>query len=207
MIELIMKRCSGLLSIRYRYLMILFVCLAMVCQPALGQMAGAMLAWGKMENNGFNIYFSQRTEQNWSTPKQLSFSDDLEILPTLAANDRREIWVAWTAIKNGDGEINFSHYQNGKWSSPKSIQTQNTADMAPSAIVDGNGDAWLVWAGTDQGDDDIFFSKWENRAWTLPAKVNVDDEWPDILPQLSLTANGMPQVTWSGYDGNCFRSS
>ena len=74
--------------------------------------------------------------------------------------------------------------------------------MAPSAIVDGNGDTWLVWSGTDQTDDDIFFSRWKNGHWTSPLRVNTDDHWPDILPQLSLTSTGMPQVTWSGYDGN-----
>lgn len=184
------------------YLIFPLVWSAMICQPAHGQMGNAILAWGKMENHGSNIYFSQRMHQKWSKPKRLSFSDKPQILPTLASNAKGEIWVAWTELNNFGGKLKFRHYQNGEWDLPKSIESHSTSDMAPSAIVDGYGDAWLVWSGTDQTDDDIFFSRWENGHWTSPAKVNTDDNWPDILPQLSMTGTGMPRVTWSGYDGN-----
>ena len=202
MIDHIMKRCFGYIRKKTDYLIFSLVWSSMICQPTHGQTGDAILAWGEMENHGSNIYFSQRTHQKWSEPKQLSFSDKPEILPTLASNTKGEMWVIWTELNNLGGKLQFRLYQNGEWDLPKSIKTHSTSDMAPAVIVDGNGDAWLVWSGTDQTDDDIFFSRLENGYWTPPSKVNTDDNWPDILPQLSLTSTGMPRVTWSGYDGN-----
>jgi len=201
MIDHIMKRCFGFIRKKPGYLVFPLVWSAMICQPVHGLTVDAILAWGKMEKHGSNIYFSQRTHQKWSEPKRLSFSDKSEILPTLASNTKDEIWVVWTELNNLGGKLQFRHYQNGEWGLPRSIKTHSTSDMAPSAIVDANGDTWLVWSGTDQTDDDIFYSTWKNGHWTSPLRVNTDDNWPDILPQLSLTSTGMPRVTWSGYDG------
>ena len=202
MVDHIMKKCFGYIQKKTGYLMFSLVCSAMICQTTHGQTGDAILAWGEMEKRGSNIYFSQRIHQKWSEPKRLSFSDKPEILPTLASNTKGEMWVIWTELNDLGGKLRFRHYQNGKWDLLKTIETHTTSDMAPSAIVDGNGDAWLVWSGTDQTDDEIFFSRWKNGHWTSPLRVNTDDHWPDILPQLSLTSTGMPQVTWSGYDGN-----
>jgi len=139
------------------YLIFPLVWAAMICQPAHGQTGDAILAWGKMENHGSNIYFSQRTHQKWSEPNDYHFPISLKYYRTLASNTRGEMWVAWTELNNFGGKLKFRHYQNGEWDLPKSIKSHSTSDMAPSAIVDGNGDAWLVWSGTDQTDDDIFF--------------------------------------------------
>jgi len=178
-----------------------FICIIGMCQPAFGQIGDAILALAKEGSSGHHIYFSQRSQQKWSSPMQLSFSDKSEILPTLASNAQDEIWLVWTELGQGGGKLKFRFRQNGKWKPTVLLRTENTSDMAPSVIVDGEGDTWLVWAGTDQLDDDIFFSRWQNGEWTLPGKVNADDNWPDILPQISLSETDMPEVTWSGFDG------
>ena len=178
-----------------------FVGIIGICQPAFGQIGDAILALGKTGSSGHHIYFSQRSQQKWSSPMQLSFSDKPEILPTLASNAQGEIWIVWTELAQGGGKLKFRFRQNGKWNTTVLLKTENTSDMAPSIIVDSEGDTWLVWAGTDHQDDDIFFSRWGNGEWTLPGKVNADDNWPDILPQIGLSDIGMPEVTWSGFDG------
>lgn len=202
MIFYLLKKYCGFLRKNSRFPVFSFVCLALLCKPAFGQLDDAILAWGIMEESGHHIYFSRHSQPGWSPPRQLSFSDEPEILPTLASNAQGEIWVIWTELAGSGGKLKFRYHRNGEWESPMSIQTDTVSDMAPSVIVDYNENVWLVWSGTDHRDDDIFFSRWQNGEWTRPEKVNTDDEWPDILPQISLSASGMPQVTWSGYDGN-----
>lgn len=198
----IKKGCFGSIRKKIGYLIFPLVWAAIICQPAHGQMSDAILAWVEIENRVANIHFSKRTRQKWSDPKQLSFSNNPEILPTLAFDQNGEMWVVWTELDVNGGKLQFCHYLNGKWKLPKPIRTHSTSDMAPSVIVDGNEDVWLVWSGTEQADDDIYFSVWKNGDWTEPARVNIDDDWPDILPQLDLNDAGMPKVAWKGYNGN-----
>lgn len=172
------------------------------CQQAWGQPHDALLVWGKEAEGRHNIYYSKRELQKWSEPKQLSFSDKPEILPTVAANAKDEIWVIWAVLNERGGSLKYRYYRNGEWALPKYIQTSTTFDTAPSVIVDGSGDAWLVWSGTDQTDDDIFVARWINNEWSQPVKVNKDDQWPDILPRLNLEGSGRPRITWHGYDGS-----
>ena len=87
----------------------------------------------------------------------------------------------------------------------KIIPTNTSSDLAASTIVDANGDTWLVWSGTDSTDDDIYYARWKEGRWTIPQRVNSDNDWPDIQPELSLNTTGLPQVTWNGFDGQVYR--
>ena len=107
----------------------------------------------------------------------------------------------WSEIAGLNGRLHYRRYDQGHWIPAKHIQTKTSSDLAASAITDRNGDVWLVWSGTDETDDDIYFIRWQSGEWTQPARVNTDDEKPDILPQLVLNNKGLPQVTWSGFDG------
>jgi hypothetical protein len=59
---------------------------------------------------------------------------------------------------------------------------------------------WLAWSGVQNHDDDIYFSRWQGVKWAKPALVHPDNNVPDILPQLSLSLEGKPLITWTSYN-------
>ena len=188
-----------------KYLLLCLICLFVISQKAYGQPNNVIVAWGETEYQETNIYFTERINQKWSNPKRLSFSKNPEVMPTLISNKKGEIWVVWTELLNIGGKLQFSLFKNGRWMPPQQIRTNTTSDMAPSTIVDQNGDVWLAWSGTDMGDDEIYSSRWHNGRWGEPMRVNADDGWPDVLPQMSLTEEGTLKISWSGYDGKKYR--
>ena len=109
----IKKGCFGNIRKKMGFIIFSLVLAAIICQPAHGQMSDAILAWVELGERGANIHFSKRTREKWSAPKQLSFSDNPEILPTLAFNQNGEIWVVWTELRYPWRKIRVSPLQ--KW--------------------------------------------------------------------------------------------
>lgn len=166
-----------------------------------------MLVWSKKGVHGYDVHITRRSNSKWSKPEQLSFSDNEEILPTVAFTPSGRIWVVWSEITGGlSGRLRYRSFFNGQWHSPKYVDTNTSSDFAASTIVDINGDIWLVWSGTDASDDDIYYARWHQTEWTPPKRVNTDDEIPDVLPKLALNIYGMPQVTWTGFDGHQYKT-
>ncbi len=68
----------------------------------------AMLVWSKKGERGYDVHITQRANFKWSEPKQLSFSDGEEILPTVAFTPSGYIWVVWSEIADGlDGRLRY----------------------------------------------------------------------------------------------------
>lgn len=161
--------------------------------------AETMAAWGELTATGHDIYFSMQIGNQWSEPIVISATNNPEILPTLAGNGR-EIWIAWTELAGEASRLRFRHFNGAAWDQPAEVPTLMHTNLAPALQTDNQGVVWLVWAGSGNHDD-IYSSRWTGSAWTEPVMVNEGDDWPDILPVLTLNQNNMPQVVWKGYNG------
>lgn len=110
-------------------------------------------------------------------------------------------WFVWTELDKLSGRLMYNVKNKGKWGHSINITTNTSSDMAPSICLDLKGQPWLVWSGTDDNDDDIYYSRWLNNRWQKPLQINIDDQWPDILPTVERDEDNRILVKWSGYNG------
>ena len=177
---------------------------AILSQAAVGAPPDAMLAWSESARSGSSIRYSDHDGGQWSPPTLLSESANLLMLPTLGADSRGDAWVVWVEEAGDDSKLRFRHRQGDEWTPQGAIATDTRYDLAPSLVVGADDVPTVVWSAFDGEDDDIYFARWNGEGWSEPARLNEDDAWPDILPQLSLDGEGRPVATWSGYDGDVY---
>jgi len=195
------------LMVVFRGISALFLCLIYTCLGVTSLWAQATppdqhIIWTHNETDLHNLNFSSKRQGHWEPPETIAESANPIIVPTLATRGKDTVWAAWTELQGTDGRLRYRIKQGGKWKPVRGLATATSSDMAPSMIIDSTGVAWMVWSGTDQTDDDIYFSRYVGNQWQPPQRVNADDEWPDILPEISIDTQNQITVTWLGFNGD-----
>ena len=72
----------------------------------------------------------------------------------------------------------------------------------PKITADATGKIWVFWSGKAKGKDNILSVHWDGNIWSAPSQVNTKNDVPNILPDASLDANGLPWVIWCSHDGH-----
>lgn len=162
-----------------------------------------MLVWGEKDGQGiYQIHFSRYIDNQWSQVKILSSGGGQNILPAVSSDGEGNIWVSWTQLDTINGKIRFCYRDEDGWHGPQPIETATVSDMAPSLTISRDGVPWLAFSGSDGEQDDIFAMHWTGKKWSQALRVNKSDDSPDILPEISIAADGNPIVHWRGYNGN-----
>lgn len=169
--------------------------------PAMAQKNDGHIVWSHTSVNRYSLKMSSKHNNQWSAPEMIEESDNPIIVPTLSAKQGGDIFAAWTELNGDKGRIRYKIKRNGAWESSQELMTATSSDMAPAIIIDSFGVPWIVWSGTDETDDDIYFSRWIGNQWQPPERVNDNDEWPDILPSISVDSRNRITATWQGYNG------
>jgi len=164
----------------------------------------AVLVWGKPVDRSLNLFFAERKNSQWSRPEQITDSALPDVQPSVIADKSGNVWVAWVQLHGANGQLRYRFQQDGQWLPPADLPTGLITNLAPSIVLDGSGLPWLVWAGYDGKDDEIFFARWNGSGWSKPARVNEDNEVPDIVPEIGLDADGAPVVGWVGFNGDIY---
>ncbi len=168
----------------------------------------SILVWGEKNNLGnYAVHLSRLRDGQWSGTKVLSSGAGQNILPAVTSDEHGNIWVAWTELQGIYGSIWYSFFSNEKWSVAVMLKTPTSSDIAPSLSVDDNGTAWLVYSGNDGGQDDVYSVHWTGEEWSEPVMVNRDDDFPDILPEITIDEDGVVVVSWQGYNGDQYVTS
>ncbi|WP_028580364.1 hypothetical protein [Desulfogranum japonicum] len=179
------------------------VCVILSGQEIVAAAAGlsdydAISVYSQEDESRYSIFLTIQKNGAWQTPVVLSDNDYLNIVPSLAVNDKGEIWVVWAVFHKGETSLYMKQYSNGAWSKEEKIETGQASSIAPSLIFDADNVLWLVWAGDDGQDDDIYFSRWNGANFEPPSRIT-DNEVPDVQPVLGLTDEGIPWVQWQFY--------
>lgn len=160
-----------------------------------------MLAWIEPAKNGYNLYFSERTERVWSKP-EITLNTSVPIITPAISSDESSSWIVFVETNGSIGRIKVIKSDDEKWHKQPDINSNTQNDWGPTIIIDSKGTPWLAWTGYDGTDDDIYYTYWKGNEWKKPEKVNTDDGWPDTLPILALNKEGAPEVRWSGFNGS-----
>ncbi len=161
----------------------------------------ASLAWSDADGRQEQIYFSRYADGAWQNPVQLTESDNLDYLPSSGTGDDDSTWVVWSSLQGNLILLMYTVDSGSGWSEPAIIETGMSSNTAVSLVVDQQNVPWIVWAGFDGNDDEIFWSRWEDGQWVNPERVTAANDVPDLLPLLSMDAQGVMNVRWQGFDG------
>lgn len=169
--------------------------------PALAKKSDGHIVWSQTSVNRYNLKMSSKHNNQWSAPEMIEESEKPIIVPTLSAKQGGDMFAAWTELNGDKGRIRYKLKRNGAWESSQELMTATSSDMAPASIIDSYGILWIVWSGTDETGDDIYFSRWIGDRWQTPQRVNTKDEWPDILPSITVDRSNRITTSWLGYNG------
>ncbi len=159
------------------------------------------IVWSQSDITGKQIYYSTYSNVNssWSTPVKVSSDTYRNGYPVVDAGKDGSRWLVWVAGSGNSYMLRYSIETEGSWSNAATIPSPLQVNLAPSVVVDSSGVAWVAWSGNNGGQDEIYSSSYQDDAWTTPVQVNATNQVPDILPEITINANGNPQVTWQGF--------
>jgi len=180
--------------------------IAAAAEPASSE---AVTVWIEPGARGDALYVSHQRAGRWSVPRKLTADGGAKATPAVAADARGNVWTAWVVPGAGGHRIEYLHLQGERVAARTTLDTPFSYNMAPSLALDDAGVPWLVWSGWSESGgkaEEIYFSRWDGAAWEQPVRVNGDDKYPDILPLVAIDRDGRPVVTWSGFDGDRYRS-
>jgi len=181
--------------------MLIVLISTLITVTAMAQKKDEHIIWSQSIVNRYSLKMSIKHNNQWSTPELIEESDKLIIVPTLSVKHDGDIYAAWTELNGDQGRIRYKIKRNGAWESSQEMMTATSSDMAPAIVIDTFGIPWIVWSGTAKTGDDIYFSRWIGNQWQPPKRVNNNDEWPDILPSITVDNRKRITVTWLGYNG------
>ena len=163
------------------------------------------MVWSDTDGNDEEIFFSSYENNKWSPPFQISDNDSTDYIPVAVTGNDCRTWVFWSRLGERVISLHYRVYFKGTWSEVKQLDTGMESNTAVTVLVGSDNKPWLVWAGFDGKDDDIFWSRWNGLGWSGPERVNVDDEYPDILPAIMFGPDGLPVIQWQGFDGHNYK--
>lgn len=163
------------------------------------------LAWPESDGARSEIFYNAYRDGHWLGKTQLTNDQYNNMHPKMAITVDDTVFLVWTALNGMENKLFYSIKTDGTWSYPKEIETGLKSSIAPSTTVDKKGTVWIAWAGYNGVADDVYVSFYKGTGWSKPQQVNPSNQVPDILPEISLLANGALAVTWQGYDGERYQ--
>jgi hypothetical protein len=164
------------------------------------------IVWSQADGSRNQIYFTTFLSKKnaWSTPVKVTDDEYRNGYPTIDAGADGSKLLAWVAGSGSNYTIHYSVATEGTWSKSAVIPSSLKVNLAPSVMIDTSGQKWVVWSGNDGGQDEIYYSRSTGSSWTAPALVNTPNEVPDVLPEISLNRNNIPQVIWTGHRNGAY---
>jgi hypothetical protein len=164
------------------------------------------VAWSESVGAHNQIFFSSlSTEKNmWTAPVKITDDEFRNGHPAVDAGSDGKKCLVWVAGSDTEYMIHYSVQANNTWSKPAAVASTMKVNLSPSVMIDNSGQSWVVWAGNDGGQDEIYYSKLVGDKWTAPVRLNAQNEVPDILPEISLDENKIPQATWFGFRNGAY---
>lgn len=165
----------------------------------------ADLAWPESDGARTEIYYNAYRDGSWTGKTQITNNQYNNMHPEMAISDNGTVFLVWTALNGMQNKLFFSIKTSNNWTFPKEIETGLQSNIGPTIVLDTKGKPWIAWAGYDGVADDVYVSYWKEENWSKPQQVNPANKVPDILPEINLSADGLLQVTWQGYDGERYQ--
>ena len=116
------------------------------------------------------------------------------------------VWMG-SPVDTGSGHNVYYDNRTGTgWAGPVTLSEEagsSSSNMNPQLAIDMNNVPNVVWTGSDTGypGQYIFYAVNPGTGWTVPVEISKHASEDNILPQMALGPQGVPQVVWDGQAG------
>ena len=161
---------------------------------------GWLLATTTLDENGNQRarLILRRSAREFDLPALPTSGEKIQERPTPLVVDGQLTGVSWL-----DGSsfrsltVRVADWDGMRWSDARIVSLpSHGSQMALSATVLDDGSPLLVWSQFDGRDDEIVWSQRRGGQWTAPARIEPDNQVPDITPTLLATRDGGALVAW-----------
>lgn len=145
-------------------------------QVACDDNGNVYVVWMAKRNDKYNIFYTMRINGDWQPVENLSDSDGLSELPTIAVNGMTgTVHVAWQERTLESWEVFYRKYENGEWLPVENLSNNPSTSSQPNLFVDDIGGIHLSYTDNKSGGWNIFYQN-------IPGAYEV---YPPVRPQLS----------------------
>jgi hypothetical protein len=157
------------------------------------------VAWIERQDGGCKV-FHARTAERTGQPgaPEAVFPLPVDLVRFLHGAGS---WLVWVESHTYNDQIVACHRGSGEWETPVAVSlADDSEDLSPRVALHPSGAPWVVWAGTrDGGRDEILISRLKGGKWVREQLVSGEDDTPDVLPNLVISADGLACAVWLGF--------
>ena len=157
------------------------------------------MVWAASDGLSSEIYISSEQDGTWSEPLQVTNNNAENLVPCIDSTQDGTKYLTWASLEEGNLNVRYMTGKNAVWSEPQSIPDLPVTSTTPFVAVDKNDVVWLVFAGNSGGNDDVYCTRLVKGKWTAAARINAENNVPDINPFIEIGEDGTVQVFWQGF--------
>jgi hypothetical protein len=154
------------------------------------------------------LIYMQGSAGNWSVPQEIPITGLTETWPDFAVHTDGTAHVVWYQGPYSLGNIFHATNRTGVWV-VQQITFNTTQDTTPTVAVDGDNFAHIAWAGFDavSNTGKIFHATNRTGSWVVQvlSGSSIGSFWAGASPRISVSAAGLPQITYRGDDYPFYR--
>ena len=171
----------------------------------------AIAVWAKFDGARYNIMSNRYTAgTGWGAPQLIETNDvGTAGSPQIALDANGNAIAVWSqvlpALLVGQRvSILANRYTVGSgWGTAQPIETDNTGDaFGPQVAFDASGNAIAVWYQNDGTRYNIMSNRYTaGTGWGTAQRIDMDNAWGALDPQVALNPNGNAIAVWRQNDG------
>ena len=161
-------------------------------QDTLGQL---WVNWESRRDVDLNIYAAYYNGSIWSSPQQVTSSNNDEKSPIMLIDTTGTLWTFYCRQYADRSEIWGCYHDGAQWVESGPISGTHEMAYHPAAAVFGDGRIFVVWQTGEFGNLDLYSSYYEGGGWSIPCQITNNPDG-DLFPALVADAGG---VLWLVY--------
>jgi hypothetical protein len=161
-------------------------------QDTLGQL---WVNWESRKDVDLNIYAAYYNGSIWSSPQQVTSSNNDEKSPIMLIDTTGTLWTFYCRQYADRSEIWGCYHDGAQWVESGPISGTHEMAYHPAAAVFGDGRIFVVWQTGEFGNLDLYSSYYEGGGWSIPCQITNNPDG-DLFPALVADAGG---VLWLVY--------
>ncbi|MFQ6082976.1 MAG: GDSL-type esterase/lipase family protein [Candidatus Aminicenantia bacterium] len=157
------------------------------------------IVWEEWEYDQSKILLGQLKEDKIISYQIISQMEGFNFSSDLYFDVNNHPWVIWINYTNTQYKVFVQEVISQKtWLINSSYLS---SAFTPKIIIDSNNLVWAFWSGKDEGEEEIFYRTFDQDNWSPLTKINRENKFPHLYPEIVIDQHGFLWLVWSGYDG------
>jgi len=157
------------------------------------------VVWEEWEADRSSIFLGQLKENKIIHSQLIYEAEGINICPDLSFDSNDNPGIVWINYKGRQYKVFVRE------SISRNIWLINfpllSSAFNPQIITDLQDHVWVFWSGRDNKNEEIYYRVFNQYDWTPLNTINLQSNFPQINPTITLDGKGFIWLAWSGYDG------